>query len=69
MNLDSLLQPVQHITGPQRSIRLPTQVRQVRHTVARDGDGCDAKASHKASHTFPQNSSMIHPESVEVKAA
>ena len=65
MNLDSLLQPVQHITGPQRSIRLPTQVRQVRHTVARDGDGCDAKASH----TFPQNSSMIHPESVEVKAA
>lgn len=51
--------------GDVRPDHLLAQARLIRHTVAGEGN----KASHKASHTSPQNSSVIHHESATVKTA
>jgi integrase len=51
--------------GDLRPDHLLAQARRIRHTVAEDGDN----ASHKASHTMPQDGSTIHRESARLQAA
>lgn len=55
--------------GDVRDDHLLAQARRIRHTIAEHADGDDEKASHKASHTMPQDSGMIHDESARLVAA
>ena len=55
--------------GDLRPDHLLAQARRIRHTVASDGDETSAKASHKASHTLPDDSGAIHHVSLREEVA
>ena len=55
--------------GDLRPDHLLAQARLIRHTLTANDNKDDGKASQKASHTSPQDSTVIQCESAEVKAA